>query len=180
MKIKALFFATFFLLGVISSYGNNPLFSDSIQKGRVVLVSSSLALAVGGSYYYVQNAWWNEKQIPFHFDDGSDKVYALNVDKAGHFLGGLQAADLFASAMLWAGMNEKKALDPYSANCVLLGMKNKGNMKDSTFKHFNPMALREKYSIGSKTNTSNSSLIERNLGKPSKCEIGKIWELFPI
>lgn len=36
-------------------------------------------------------------------------------------------------------------------------MKNKGNMKDSTFKHFNPMALREKYSIGSKTNTSNSS-----------------------
>ena len=82
MKIKALFFATFLLLRVISTHAHNPLFTDSIHKGRVVLVSSSLALALGGSYYYVQNAWWNEKQVAFHFDDGSDKVYALNVDKA--------------------------------------------------------------------------------------------------
>ena len=110
MKIKALFFATFLLLRVISTHAHNPLFTDSIHKGRVVLVSSSLALALGGSYYYVQNAWWNQKQVAFHFDDGSDKVYALNVDKAGHFLGGLQTADMFASSMLWAGMNEKKAL----------------------------------------------------------------------
>ena len=50
----------------------------------------------------------------------------------------------------------KKALDPYSANCVLLGMKNKGNMKDSTFKHFNPMKLREKYSVKNRTNNYSS------------------------
>jgi hypothetical protein len=50
----------------------------------------------------------------------------------------------------------KKALDPYSANCVLLGMKNKGNMKDSTFKHFNPMKLREKYSAKNRTNNYSS------------------------
>jgi len=47
----------------------------------------------------------------------------------------------------------KKALDTYSANSVLLGMKNRRNMKDSTFKHFNPMALREKYSVGKNTNS---------------------------
>ena len=33
-------------------------------------------------------------------------------------------------------------------------MKKRENMKDKTFKHFNPMALREKYGIGSST-TSN-------------------------
>ena len=110
MKIKALFFAILFLLNSVLIDANNPLYTDSIHKGRIVLVSSSLAVVLAGSYYYVQNAWWNEKQIPFHFDDGSDKVYALNVDKAGHFLGGLQAADLFASSMHWVRMNEKKAL----------------------------------------------------------------------
>lgn len=110
MKIKALFFATFLIFSIVSSGAKNPLHADSIRKGRVVLVSSSLAIALGVSYYYVENAWWNQNQVAFHFDDGSDKVYALNVDKAGHFLGGLHAADLFTSSMLWAGMNEKKAL----------------------------------------------------------------------
>lgn len=110
MKIKALFFATFLFVNSVSTDANNPFYADSIHKGRIVLVSSSLVAALGGSYYYVQNAWWNEKQIAFHFDDGSDKVYALNVDKAGHFLGGMQTADLFSGSMQWAGMSEKKAL----------------------------------------------------------------------
>ena len=50
----------------------------------------------------------------------------------------------------------KKALDPYSANCVLLGMKKGKKMKDSTFKHFNPMKLREKYSAKNRTNNYSS------------------------
>ena len=37
-------------------------------------------------------------------------TYALNVDKVGHFIGGLQAADIFSSSMKWAGMNKKQAL----------------------------------------------------------------------
>ena len=48
----------------------------------------------------------------------------------------------------------KKALDLYSANSVLLDMKNRRNMKDSSFKHFNPMALRDKYSSGRNTNSN--------------------------
>ena len=48
----------------------------------------------------------------------------------------------------------KKALDLYSANSVLLDMKNRRNMKDSSFKHFNPMALRDKYSSSRNTNSN--------------------------
>ena len=33
-------------------------------------------------------------------------------------------------------------------------MKKGNNLKDKQFKHFNPMALREKYSIGSKKQTN--------------------------
>ena len=81
-----------------------------INKKRVLIASSSIGLALGGSYWYVKNAWWAEKQTGFHFDDGADFTYALNVDKLGHFMGGLQASDVFSSSMRWTGMNEKKSL----------------------------------------------------------------------
>ena len=108
MKMKFLFLS-FFLFG-FSSEAKQTLKNDSIKKGRIIVVSSSLILALGGSYLYIENSWWSEKQIAFHFDNGSDKVYALNVDKAGHFMGGLQVADLFSESMRWAGMNKKQAL----------------------------------------------------------------------
>ena len=108
MKIKFLFLS-FFLIG-LSSESKQTLKNDSIKKGRIVIVSSSLVLALGGSYLYIENSWWSEKQTAFHFDNGSDKSYALNVDKAGHFMGGLQTAELFSQSMRWAGMNKKQAL----------------------------------------------------------------------
>jgi len=108
MKIKFLFLS-FFLIG-FSSEAKQTLKNDSIKKGRIVIVSSSLGLVLGGSYLYIENSWWSEKQTAFHFDNGSDKVYALNVDKAGHFMGGLQAAEVFSESMRWAGMNKKQAL----------------------------------------------------------------------
>ena len=110
MKIKSLFLFFLFLLNVFFINAEQSLDNDSIKKERIILVSSSLAVALGGSYLYIENSWWNEKQQSFHFDDGSDKVYALNVDKAGHFFGGLQSADLFSSSMRWARMEEKQAL----------------------------------------------------------------------
>jgi hypothetical protein len=76
----------------------------------MLVVSCTLGLALTGSYLYIENSWWADKQIPFHFDDGADLKYALNVDKVGHFMGGLVAADFFSSSMQWAGMNEKKSL----------------------------------------------------------------------
>ena len=110
MKIKSLFFFSLFFLNGILTFAKQPFANDSIKKGKVILVSSSLGVALAGSYLYIENSWWNEKQRGFHFDNGSDKVYALNVDKAGHFIGGLQAADIFSSSMQWAGMGKKQSL----------------------------------------------------------------------
>ena len=45
---------------------------------------------------------------------------------------------------------------PYAFLFVLLVMNNRRNMKDSTFKHFNPMALRDKYTA-KKSNNNYSS-----------------------
>jgi len=109
MKIKILFL--FLLLLVINGvYANTTTKRDSLNKERVIIVSGSLGAALGGSYWYIQNSWWGEKQIDFHFDGGSDNTYALNVDKVGHFMGGLEAADVFSSSMKWAGMSEKQSL----------------------------------------------------------------------
>ena len=48
----------------------------------------------------------------------------------------------------------KKTLDTYGQKALYLGMKNKEKRMDSKIKHFNPMALREKYSIGSEKRTN--------------------------
>ncbi len=108
MKFKSLFLVALYSL----IFQNISAQTDTlkINKKRVLLVGSSLAVGLGGSYWYIKNSWWSDKQIPFHFDDGADLRYALNVDKIGHFMGGLEAADVFFSSMKWAGMNEKQAL----------------------------------------------------------------------
>jgi hypothetical protein len=108
MNFKSLFSLSLLVLFAFSVKAKPD--STKIKKARVIVVSSSLVAVLGGSYLYVENAWWSDKQIPFHFDDGADLTYALNVDKLGHFMGGLEAADFFSSSIKWAGMNEKKSL----------------------------------------------------------------------
>ena len=74
------------------------------------MVSSSLAAYFGASFYYVQNTWWSDVTNDFHFDPGNDLVYALNVDKAAHFFGGVYSSDLFSSSYRWAGVDYTRSL----------------------------------------------------------------------
>ena len=67
------------------------------------------ASVLGGSYIYVQNSWWSDQSTEFHFDDGSDLRYAKNIDKGGHFFGGILVSDFFHSNLKWAGVPEEKA-----------------------------------------------------------------------
>ena len=108
MNFKSLFILPFLVLFSFSLFSQQD--TNKVNKGRMLVVSSSLGIALTGSYLYIENSWWADKQIPFHFDDGADLKYALNVDKAGHFMGGIEASDLFSNSMQWAGMNEKKSL----------------------------------------------------------------------
>jgi len=108
MKIKSLFLIVLALILNQNIFAKNDTLK--LKKKRVFIVASSISLGLGLSYSYVQNSWWPEKEISFHFDHGADLVYALNVDKAGHFMGGIEAADIFSSSIKWAGMDEKKAV----------------------------------------------------------------------
>ena len=108
MKFKSLFLSVFMVFSCQSTIAQND--TIRLNKNRVFIVGSTLSASLFGSYYYLQNSWWSESQIPFHFDQGADLKYALNVDKLGHFMGGLQATDIFSSSMQWAGMSQKKAL----------------------------------------------------------------------
>ena len=103
MKFKTLFFLTAFIL-----LFNNIYPQTDTSKKRIYLVGGCLVGGTLGTYIYIQNSWWSDKQVPFHFDEGADMVYAKNVDKAGHFLGGLMSADIFTSSMIWSGMKRKK------------------------------------------------------------------------
>ena len=97
MKIRSLF--VFFMLFVLSQniFAQND--SLKVNKKRLYIAGGGLFAVVGASYWYVQKSWWSEQQRSFHFDDGADLTYALNVDKAGHFMGGIQSADIFSSSM---------------------------------------------------------------------------------
>ena len=109
MKIKSLLI---FLLFIFINLSSQARISDSnlVNKNRVILVSSSLAAYFGASFYYVQNTWWSDVSNDFHFDPGNDLVYALNVDKAAHFFGGVYSSDLFSSSYRWAGVDYTRSL----------------------------------------------------------------------
>ena len=109
MKNKNLLFVILIMFFFKYSNGQSKD-SSRVNKNRVVLVSSSLGLYFGASFYYVQNSWWSDISNDFRFDPGNDLVYALNVDKAAHFFGGLYASDLFSSSYRWAGLRNKKSL----------------------------------------------------------------------
>jgi len=108
MKINFLFLTLLFFN--IYSRANSIQKKDIQEDRKIFLVGGGLTLTLAASYLYIENSWWSEKQTKFHFDNGSDKVYALNVDKAGHFLGGMHVANLFSESMLWAGLKPKNAL----------------------------------------------------------------------
>lgn len=107
------------LLGIITGVfciyyinAENKIIQDTTSTNtfKLVLASSTLGGILAGSYYYIENSWWSEKKTSFHFDHGSDLKYALNVDKMGHFMGGIHSADIFSSTMRWAGIEKKKSL----------------------------------------------------------------------
>lgn len=109
MKIKSLLIFLLFIYINLSCQAKT-LDSNLVNKNRVVLVSSSLAAYFGASFYYVQNTWWSDVSNDFHFDPGNDLVYALNVDKAAHFFGGVYSSDLFSSSYRWAGVDYARSL----------------------------------------------------------------------
>ena len=103
------FFLSFFCVFSLNSSIYAQQDTSSINRGRLAITGGSALAVLGGSYAYIQNSWWSDQSSSFHFDDGSDLRYAKNIDKGGHFFGGILVADLFQSSLKWSGVNEKKS-----------------------------------------------------------------------
>tara|TARA_B100000401_G_scaffold437764_1_gene384164 strand:+ start:2075 stop:2965 length:891 start_codon:yes stop_codon:yes gene_type:complete len=110
MYLNRLFYIIFLFFYFNASNAKDTLNTDSINNYKLTAVSSSLVLALSGSYFYIENSWWSEESVAFNFDAGKDLQYALNVDKAGHFMGGLFASDVFSSSVRWSGVNKRKSI----------------------------------------------------------------------
>ncbi|MFM7710545.1 MAG: hypothetical protein ACKO5C_06480 [Ferruginibacter sp.] len=87
---------------------------ETFNKKRFYAIAGSTTLALGGSYLYLKKTWWSEGKTSFHFDGGNrlidmfhlrrDGKYAKNLDKAGHFYGGIISAGLLSKSLQWAGI----------------------------------------------------------------------------
>lgn len=124
MNKRILFFFSLALFFIASSAYASTLDStillqkqDTVNQNRLHPYRLAAAGAFTTSmllvpYIYLQNAWWKGKSTSFHFDDirnGSDIRYAQNIDKAGHFMGGVLVSDIGKSWMEWGGLKPRPA-----------------------------------------------------------------------
>lgn len=84
--------------------------SSKINFGRLAIVGGISTTATVGSYFYYKKAWWSDQATGFHFDTGRDLLYAKNLDKYAHFMGGMVTSEMFRDMLLWANIPEKKAV----------------------------------------------------------------------
>ncbi len=91
---------------------------DTFNQKRFLIIGGSTTFALAGSYIYLKKTWWSEGKTTFHFDGGQplkdmfrrgrDWKYAKNLDKVGHFYGGLLSSELLAKGLEWAGVASDK------------------------------------------------------------------------
>jgi hypothetical protein len=81
---------------------------DSSERDRFLLASGGQALAIGGSFYFLEEAWYSQHpRTRFHFFDDSRSW--LQMDKAGHFWSGHQLGAWSSSIWSWSGMERDRA-----------------------------------------------------------------------
>jgi Predicted periplasmic lipoprotein (DUF2279) len=86
-------------------------FLDQFKKRKYApIVVGTSAAAIGTStYLLMKSLWWGDKPTKFHFDWNRDYKYANNVDKLGHFMGGVWASDFYNSIFKTLTFNENES-----------------------------------------------------------------------
>ncbi len=103
MKTKKLLIIIFFLIFFQLIFAQNQMQHLRKQKFTNSVIGVSVGLYL--TYSHVDNIWWGDQKTKFTFDSGRDAVYALNVDKCGHFMGGLIFSDIVYSSMYNSGID---------------------------------------------------------------------------
>ena len=110
-KIRTFILFVFLICSfILKSQNIKKIDNKKAKNNKTMILSSGVVLTMGIGYSILENVWWNEAPVDFHFDNGPDLRYAKNLDKAGHFLGGLLASEAMCSALLWNGVKKEKAL----------------------------------------------------------------------
>ena len=84
--------------------------ASGIKPWRLTGVITGVSGTTVGIFVYFQQIWWAGEQTQFHFDKGSDMIYAMGMDKAGHFWSSKLTSDLFCDMLKWSGVPDRKAL----------------------------------------------------------------------
>lgn len=106
----------FILLQCISAFAQNDTLTNYTHKPQqvnykhVALVGTVIPVTITGVYVYLNNVWWKEQRVPFHITDDAELRYALNLDKAGHFISSYFVSDVFADVLQVTGLQRKHAL----------------------------------------------------------------------
>jgi hypothetical protein len=82
--------------------------NNRISLTRLGIVSGASLTILGGIYYRMKTAWWNDGDSHFRFY--YDYTYTDNVDKIGHVYGAILFAECFGVGLRWAGFNEESSL----------------------------------------------------------------------
>lgn len=80
---------------------------DSISVKQIALVSSIIPITATGVYIYLNKVWWADQRVAFHITDDLELRYALNLDKAGHFISSYFVSGVFSDVFRFAGMPQK-------------------------------------------------------------------------
>ncbi len=107
MKFKSLFLVILYSLYCNFVFTKERKIEEEKQK---ILFISGIGLAATSSYLYLENVWWSDEKTSFTFDNGADSRYALNLDKFGHFMGGMIMSDIASQSMIYLGENHDKAI----------------------------------------------------------------------
>ncbi len=120
-SLKCSLLCIFLIISLLKVKGQTTSLKDSlssIDSNRVSKIYPKRLAVVGGItvfsysyvYYYMKTqAWWKDTPVPFHFDEGRDKVYARGHDKMGHFLVGGIISDRMGALFEWSGIPKKRA-----------------------------------------------------------------------
>lgn len=76
-----------------------------VSVPKLATVVGITAAAYGAAYIFVfAEGWWDDERSHFHFEN--DDVYAMNLDKFGHFASGVAMGELFYEGYRWSGVSE--------------------------------------------------------------------------
>lgn len=101
----------FIQISVFGQYKESTQIDTSkVNYKELALVGTIIPVTMTGVYIYLNNVWWSDKRVPFHITDDLELRYALNLDKAGHFISSYFVSTVFSDVLEVTGFNKKQAV----------------------------------------------------------------------